>query len=474
MSILARTVPFPTVPPEPSTGAEQAAQPVWPEAVRWLEYPLWGGIPWSLVLLKALVIFVFLMLMALVLIYFERKVIGRMQKRYGPNRAGPFGLLQTLMDGLKLGLKEDITPTKADKIIYVLAPSIALVPAFIAFAVVPFGPEVEIFGYLTRLQLADVPVGVLLVLAMASVGVYGFVLAGWSSGSPYALLGGLRSSAQVISYEIAMGLALATVFLFAGTLTTSGIVDAQAPGNAPVVLFGLEIPTPSWFIFALFPSFVVYVITMVGETNRLPFDLAEGEGELVGGFHTEYSSMKFAFFFIAEYLNMTTVSALAVTMFLGGWQVPGFVLAVWPGAHAGAWPVLWFMIKLFVFLFFFVWLRGSLPRVRYDQLMKLGWKLLIPAMLVWIMVVAAIQLARESGMAGWQFTGLIAGICLAVLAALFFWDDARIRRQEAEQAADKAEREALRADPAHGGFPVPPMDAPHYGTKVDAIPRQEV
>lgn len=320
--------------------------------------------PWWLSLVKAVLLFVFLLVNTLVVIWFERRVIGRMQQRPGPNRAGPFGLLQTLADGVKLALKEDVTPKNADKLMFMLAPMIAGAMAFVAFAVIPLSNEVWMFGHRTPLQLTDTPVAVLLVLAVAGVGVYGILLAGWSSGSTYPLLGGLRSSAQVISYEIAMGLALVAVFLYAGSMSTSQIVYAQKS---------------LWYIIPAFFSFFVYLITMVGETNRLPFDLAEGEGELTGGFHTEYSSLKFAMFFLGEYVNMFTVSALATTLFLGGWQAPPLISMIGDGMlNGGWWGLLWFSLKLWTFMFFFVWLRGSLPRVRYDQFMKLGWKVAHP------------------------------------------------------------------------------------------------
>ena len=318
--------------------------------------------PWWLVVGKAVVIFVFLVVMTLFAIYAERRVVARMQHRIGPNRVGPFGLLQSLADGIKLALKEDIIPKAADRAVFVLAPIVSATAAFLSFAVIPFGPDVTIFGHRTALQLTDLPVAVLYVLAVASVGIYGIVLAGWSSGSTYPLLGGLRSSAQMISYEVAMGLSFVGVFLYAGSMSTSQIVAAQANW---------------WYAVLLAPSFVIYVISMVGETNRAPFDLPEAEGELVGGFHTEYSSLKFALFFLAEYINMVTVSALATTLFLGGWRAP-WPLSLWGGANQGWWPVLWFIAKLLVFLFFFIWLRGTLPRLRYDQFMQLGWKVLIP------------------------------------------------------------------------------------------------
>ncbi|MGI8681786.1 MAG: NADH-quinone oxidoreductase subunit NuoH [Mycobacteriales bacterium] len=327
---------------------------------------------WWLILAKAVFVFVFLVLTTLFLIWAERRLVARMQQRLGPNRVGPMGIGQGLADGIKLALKEDIIPKMADKPVYLLAPIISAIPAFLAFAVIPIGPSVSIFGHHTPLQLTDLPVAVLFVLASSSFGVYGLVLAGWSSGSTYPLLGGLRSAAQVVSYEVALGLALVPVFLLAGSLSTSEIVNAQAR---------------LWFALSLLPSFAIYAVAAVGETNRAPFDLPEAEGELVGGFHTEYSSLKFAMFFLAEYINMTTVAALATTLFLGGWRP--FPIPYFSHFTTGWFPVLWFMIKLFALLFGFIWLRGTLPRLRYDQFMKLGWQFLIPFSLVWIMFVAA-------------------------------------------------------------------------------------
>jgi NADH-quinone oxidoreductase subunit H len=299
-----------------------------------------------------------------------------MQYRIGPNVHGPFGLLQSLADGVKLALKEDLTPTNADRVVFITAPILAVIPAFVTFSVIPFGPVVDFFGQRTPLQLTDLPVAVLFVMAIASIGIYGIVLGGWASGSTYSLLGGLRSSAQMISYEVAMGLALVAVFVYSGSLSTSAIVAAQGD---------------LWFGLVLMPSFLIYAISMVGETNRAPFDLPEAEGELVGGFHTEYSSLKFALFFLAEYVNMATVSAIATTLFLGGWHVPFWIDHVWAGANEGYWPVLWFFGKLLAFIWIFIWLRGSLPRLRYDQFMALGWKRLIPIALVWICVVATVR-----------------------------------------------------------------------------------
>ncbi|MGL5859071.1 MAG: NADH-quinone oxidoreductase subunit NuoH [Angustibacter sp.] len=398
-----------------------------------------GRDTWWLVLLKAGAIFVFLVVTTLALVLFERKVIGRMQQRPGPNRTGPFGLLQTLADGIKLALKEDIIPKAADKAVFIAAPVIAVTCCFVSFAIIPFGPAVSIFGVRTPLQLTDIPVAVLFVLAVAGIGVYGVLLAGWSSGSTYPLLGGLRSSAQLVSYEIAMGLSLVPVFLYAGSMSTSAIVAAQAD---------------QWFVIPAVFSFVVYVITMLGETNRLPFDLAEGEGELTGGFHTEYSSLKFALFFLAEYVNMVTVSALAVTLFLGGWLAPWPLSTIGDGVlNTGWWPVLWFLAKLWAMLFFFVWVRGSLPRVRYDQFMRFGWKFLIPASLLWIVAVATIRSLPEITGSDRQVLFLAIGV-LALVGGVIAWSvDAR--REAA--AADAAGWQRGQVDPFAGGHPVPPL-----------------
>ncbi|MCI2417057.1 NADH-quinone oxidoreductase subunit NuoH [Saccharopolyspora sp. K220] len=389
--------------------------------------PLW------LIALKVVVIFVFLVVMTLLTIWAERRVIGRMQHRPGPNRAGPFGILQSLADGLKLAFKEDIRPVLADKWVYFLAPVISATPALVSFAVIPIGPEVTIFGERTALQLVDLPVGLLVVLACASIGVYGIVLAGWASGSPYPLLGSLRSAAQVISYEIAMGLSFVAVIMYAGTLSTSGIVEAQADG---------------WFFLLLPFSFAVYVVSMVGETNRAPFDLPEAESELVGGFHTEYSSLKFALFFLAEYINMVTVSALATTLFLGGWHAPWPLSLIGDGVlNTGWWPVLWFLGKTLAFLFFFIWLRGTLPRLRYDQFMNLGWKLLVPLSLVWIIAVTVIRALRnEETVTSQQFL-IGGGIVIAVLLVATFLIPDR-----------KPAKDTDEVPLAGSGYPIPPLD----------------
>ena len=394
---------------------------------------VFGQDPWWIVLIKTLLIFVILVLLTLFNIWWERKVVARMQHRIGPNVNGPFGLLQSLADGVKLALKEDIIPKAADKVVFLLAPVLAVVPAFVTFSVIPFGPEVNFFGERTPLQLTDMPVAVLFVMAIASIGIYGIVLGGWSSGSTYALLGGLRSSAQMISYEVAMGLALVAVFLYAGSLSTSEIVAAQ---------------DNLWYGLILAPSFVIYVIAMVGETNRAPFDLPEAEGELVGGFHTEYSSLKFALFFLAEYINMATVSALATTLFLGGWHAPFWIDHLYGGFNEGYWPVLWFFGKVLAFIFMFIWLRGSLPRMRYDQFMALGWKWLIPISLGWIVAVATIRAVSLEGGIDRSYLLAVIGVVLVLLLAFSFWP-----------AKAEDEESAVPSTAGSGGFPTPPMPA---------------
>ncbi len=405
------------------------------------QFGVFGIDPWWLVLLKALAIFVMLVLLTLFTIWWERRVVSRMQNRIGPNRVGPFGLLQSLMDGFKLALKEEIIPKAAHVGVYWIAPVISATAAFLAFAVIPFGPTVSIFGVETPLQLTDFPVSVLYVLAIASIGIYGIVLAGWSSGSTYPLLGGLRSSAQMISYEIAMGMSFVAVFLYAGSMSTSEIITAQEP---------------IWFAVILLPSFLIYVTSMVGETNRAPFDLPEAEGELVGGFHTEYSSLKFAMFFLAEYINMVTVSALATTLFLGGWLAP-WPISLWESANTGWWPLLWWLIKVQIFIFVFIWLRATLPRLRYDQFMKFGWKVLIPASIVWIMIVAAARVLRNDI----EFSNrqlLIGGaIAIAVLLVGSWFAQGALDRREAARKFIRDEIESRPFEPMAGGFPVPPM-----------------
>ena len=413
-----------------------------------------GNDPWWLVLAKVIIIFAFLVVMTLFAIWYERKVVARMQVRPGPNRNGPFGLLQSLADGLKLAFKEDLMPRLADKVVFFIAPVISTVAAFTAFSVIPFGPSVSVFGHHTPLQLTDVPVAVLVVLACSSMGIYGIVLAGWASGSTYPLLGGLRSSAQMISYEVAMGLSIVAVFLVSGSMSTSQIVEAQATSGT-LSIGGFTFDAPGWYAILLLPSFLIYFTSAVGETNRAPFDLPEAESELVGGFHTEYSSLKFALFFLAEYINMVTVSALCTTLFLGGWRAP-WPISLWSAANHGWWPVLWFTIKVLILLFVFVWLRGTLPRLRYDQFMRFGWKVLIPINLVWILGLAGIRLMQgEPGLA--TQTKWIIGIAALVvlLAVLQFWPSRK--KATPEELAAVAPPEQGRVGGAKG-FPLPPMN----------------
>ena len=399
-----------------------------------------GQDPWWLVLAKAIAIFVFLLLTVLAAILVERRILARMQMRRGPIRVGPNGLLQSLADGIKLGLKEGIIPAGVDTPVYLLAPIISVIPAIMAFAVIPFGPRVSVFGHATMLQLTDLPVAVLYILAVTSIGVYGIVLAGWASGSTYPLLGGLRSTAQVISYEIAMALSFAAVFLYAGTMSTSGIVTAQ---------------NRIWYVFVLAPSFLIYITSMVGETNRAPFDLPEAEGELVGGFHTEYSSLKFAMFMLAEYVNMTTVSALATTLFLGGWHAP-WPINIWDGANHGWWPLIWFIGKVWAGLFFFMWLRATLPRLRYDQFMALGWKVLIPMSLVWVMIVAVIRTLRAGGYHGWVVILIVASALTAVALVASMWNV--LRPPKVIRGVDELA--------SYPDFPVPPLPGQVSGDRV--------
>jgi len=379
-----------------------------------------GADPGWLIAVKALIVFALCVVLTLMSVWGERRLVGRMQQRPGPNRVGPFGLIQALADGIKLALKEDIIPTAADKVVFVLAPIISATTCFMSFAVIPITGEVTMFGRQTAMQLTDIPVGVLYILAIASVGVYGIVLAGWSSGSTYPLLGGLRSSAQVISYEIAMGLSLVAVFIYAGSMSTSDIVAAQSSW---------------WYAVVLFPSFAIYVISMVGETNRAPFDLAEAEGELVGGFHTEYSSLKFALFFLAEYVNIIAVSALATTLFLGGYKAPpglGFTEA-WLG---GWFTAVWFFLKVLTFFFVFVWLRGTLPRLRYDQFMQFGWKVLIPVSILWILVVATLRVLSLQNAPRFVVIAFATTVVFLIMAANVGFESAKKKKELAVADGD--------------------------------------
>jgi len=363
-----------------------------------------------LVLAKVVITFVILLVSVLFMVWFERKVHADMSNRLGPNRAGPFGMFQTLADGIKFFFKEDLLPDRADRKVFILAPFLSVVPAFLVFSVIPIGGNfngdkggmVELLHHKTYLQLADPPIGILLVLACSSIAVYGVMLAGWSSGSKYPLLGSVRASAQMVSYEAALGMSVVTVVLLAGSLSTHDMVLNQAGDGFWIF--------PRWnLIVTGVVPFVIFLIAGTAEMNRPPFDLVEAEQELVGGFHTEYSSIRFALFFLAEFMNTVTMSAIIVTLFLGGPAGPAL------GGPDVIWGPLWFLLKLLVFLFVFVWFRATLPRFRYDQLMDLGWKVLIPLSLGWLLMLASINVARDED---WDLR-LVIGIGFVVLVAAY-------------------------------------------------------
>jgi NADH-quinone oxidoreductase subunit H len=388
----------------------------------------------AVVLIKTLLVFAFLLIGTMLMVWFERKVIGDMQNRIGPNRAGPWGILQTLADGIKLFFKEPLVPDNADRLIFRLAPYLSFVPAFLTFAIVPMGGifsnghdgTVSILGHDTYLQLADPPIGILLALACSSIAVYGVMLAGWSSGSKYPLLGSVRASAQMVSYEAALGLAVVTVVLATGTLSTHGIVAEQAgPGPGEIL--------PNWTILVTgFVPFFIFLLAGTAEIERPPFDLLEAEQELVAGFNTEYSGIRFALFYLASFMNTITTSAIIVTLFLGGPSGPLLFGPDW------IWPLMWFFAKVIVFLFIFVWFRGTLPRYRYDQLMDLGWKVMIPLALGWMLVVAAIRIANDRG---WNvgIVVLVGGLTIIAAASLLSF-----ARRTAGKRRDEAELEGAR------------------------------
>ena len=375
-----------------------------------------GDVLWTpllIVILKVLVVFVTGLVATMLMVWFERKVVAGMGNRIGPNKAGPFGLLQTLADGIKLFFKEDLVPDRADPFVFKIAPFLSFVPAFLSFAIIPLGGDfrdgnngiVTWFGQETRIQLADPSVGVLFALAISAIAVYGIMLAGWSSGSKYPLLGSVRASAQMVSYEAALGLSLGAVILVSNTFSTSGIVESQSTiGNWNVVTTGVV-------------PFIIFFIAATAELNRPPFDLVEAEQELVGGFNTEYSSIRFSLFFLAEFMNTVTMSALMVTLFFGGPQPIAFGNTVLdipliPNDFEGS---VWLLLKTLVFLYTYVWLRATLPRFRYDQLMNFGWKVLIPASLGWFMLLSAQRLGRNEG---WN-TIVVTGVSIFVLVVCY-------------------------------------------------------
>lgn len=378
----------------------------------------------TIILGKTIAVFVIVMLSVLFYVWFMRKVIADMQNRIGPKNAGPFGALQTLADGIKLFFKEQSIPDKADRPMFKLAPYFAMIPAFLAFAIIPIGGTVEIAGRQTNLQLVDLPMGILWLLMMSGLGLFGVLLAGWSSGSKYPLLGSVRASAQLLSYEAVFGLAIVGVVISSGSLSTRSIVDAQSVGEWSGSIS--DWPLFKWFFIPACISFVLFLISAVAETNHPPFDLVEAEQELVGGFHTEYTGIRFAIFFLAEFLNLVTMSAIAVTLFLGGPSGPslGFIAA---DSWINVWimPVFWFAFKLLILLYGTVWLRATLPRLRYDQLMQVSWKYLIEASFLWIAIMLVLKASRSNE---WDFisnstqqTGIIVAIgAIAVAFGIYY------------------------------------------------------
>ncbi|WP_316669952.1 NADH-quinone oxidoreductase subunit NuoH [uncultured Propionibacterium sp.] len=411
-----------------------------------LESAIFGPDPWWLVVIKVIGVFVVLLLWTIFNVWFERRVLGRMQNRKGPIMNGPLGLPQAMGDGVKLLLKEDFRPARTDRVVFSLAPMLIAIAAFSSWAVIPLGGEVRMFGRITRLQVSDLPVSVLLVLAIASVGVYGVVLAGWASNGTYSFLGSMRATAQLISYEVCMGLSLVAVFMYAGSMSTSQIVEAQM---RHLNLFGLETFFPTHYWLPLLPSFCIYIVSIFGETNRLPFDLAECESEIVSGHITDYSGFRYAMFFLAEYINVATVSGVCTTLFLGGYGAP------WPfsmidAVNHGWWGLLWFFLKAQLVVFFFVWVRAALPRFRYDQFMDLGWKWLIPISLAWILVFSILRGGMVNGWFASPLVAVLVGVAVIVLLAWALWPSGEGTGAEADAAG--AEFDAFA-----GGYPVPPM-----------------
>lgn len=406
--------------------------------------PLWLSI------VKVVIVFALLLTWTIFNVWFERRVLGRMQNRKGPIMNGPLGLGQAVGDGMKLLFKEDFRPARTDAFVFNLAPVLIAVAAFTSWSVIPFGGVVTIAGHQTRLQVTDLPVAVLFILAIAAMGFYGVVLAGWASNGTYSLLGSMRATAQVISYEIAMGLSLVAVFMMAQSMSTSQIVQAQRmtwidlPGPIPAL--------PSWYFLLLIPSFIIFVIAMFGETNRLPFDLAECESEIVSGHITDYSGFRYAMYFLAEYINMATVSAVATTLFLGGYSAP------WPlneitVLNDGWFGLVWFFIKVQLLIFFFAWVRAALPRFRYDQFMNLGWKWLIPGSLLWILFLAVV---RKSFQEGWVRSPIFIVAVVVVLAAFLAWLFLGGNKEKQNAIAAAAIEEATRKALA-SSYPTPPM-----------------
>lgn len=413
---------------------------------------------WWLALIKVVLIVVILLLWTICNVLFERRVLARMMNRIGPDFNGPFGFFQTIAEGVKLLFKEDFAPGHVDKVVYTLAPFLLAVPAFATWTMIPFGGEVTMFGEQTRLVGMDGPIAVLLILAIASVGIYGIVLAGWSSANSYGLLGSVRASAQTVSYEIAMGLSLVSVFLYTGSMSTAGIVEAQNTAHIPAlegipVLENLSL----WNAFALIPAFVIYFLSLLGEINRTPFDFAECEQELVSGHITEYTGFRYALYYLGEYINMATASALITTLFLGGYHAPWPLNAI-ESIDTGYWGILWFVLKTQFVIFCMVWIRASLPRLRYDKFMAIGWKWLIPIALLWNIGIAFVRTASANGwFQGTTMLLIIAGV--VGLMALWIAISILSRKDEVEEPEPAFNAMA-------GGYPVPPL--PHQRTAASA------
>ncbi|MCI7551616.1 MAG: NADH-quinone oxidoreductase subunit NuoH [Actinomycetaceae bacterium] len=415
---------------------------------------------WWIWVIKAVFIVVYLIFSVIFALWFERRLLARMQNRLGPNTVGPAGLLQSFPDAVKLLFKEDFFLKGADRVVYFIAPAISALCAFTLMAVIPMGPEVNLFGHTTPLQLADSPVAILFVLAVAALGEYGLVMGGWSAKSTLPLYGSVRSATQMISYELAQGLSLVTVFIVNTTMSTSGIVSAQQ---------GL------WNVFIMLPAFLIYLVTMFGEANRLPFDLPEAEGELVAGAHTEYSSMKFGWYYLSEYVNMLNLSMLATTLFFGGWRtgpIMAWIFSLWGGdPNTGWWPMLWFILKTWVFMAIFVWARGATLRFRYDQFMKLGWKGLIPSALIWlfiVMVVLGIDMVYPINVAA---VLVILSLGFSLIMIIWGFGDDRVHPTQA-QLIEQREREEFTG--FENGYPVPPLPGQHLPPSPRLRKRQSV
>ena len=405
-----------------------------------------GTDPWWLVVIKVIVVLVVLLVWTIFNVWYERRVLGKMQQRHGPIMNGPNGLFQALGDGVKLMFKEDFRPARTDPFVFNLAPFLTGLAAFSVWAVIPLGGQVSVFGRVTNLQVADLPVAVLFVMAIAGLGIYGLVLAGWASNGTYSLLGSMRASAQLISYEVAMGMSLVAVFMYSSSMSTSDIVSAQA---VPLTFGTWELRLPGWYGLLLIPSFLTYMIAAFGETNRLPFDLAECENELVSGHITDYSGFRYALYYLAEYINMATVCAVATTLFLGGYRAPWPFNFLWGGYLDQGWfGLIWFVIKVQILVTVFVWVRAALPRFRYDQFMGFGWKILIPFNLAWILVLSVFR--------GGEGTGrmrllVVAFVVLVVLVAMYVWGFLSDRKTDRDKPEAPAPFDAFA-----GGYPVPP------------------